>query len=236
MGLNKSKGNMYEWVTHTWNPLAGKCTHACSYCSTNKFYYPSLIEKYSGEQRLVEKELKTNLGSGNFIFVCAQNDLFNLSVPHDIIQKVLNYCSQFRNDYLFQSKNPFKFINSSLWFPNTSVFCTTIETNRFYEKIMGNTPRSEERAYYLPIDSYITIEPILNFDLKDFITLLKGAKPRQINVGADSGHNNLPEPSKEKILELIFELEKFTVVKVKENLKRLIQNPAGCESRTLTNV
>jgi len=33
----------------------------------------------------------------------------------------------------------------------------------------------------------------------------------------------LPEPPKEKILELISELKKFTVVKEKSNLKRLLQ-------------
>lgn len=30
--LNKQKGLMYEWVTHTWNPIRGKCPHDCSYC------------------------------------------------------------------------------------------------------------------------------------------------------------------------------------------------------------
>lgn len=27
MGLNISKGNMYEFVTHTWNIIKGKCYH-----------------------------------------------------------------------------------------------------------------------------------------------------------------------------------------------------------------
>ena len=27
--LGKSKGDMYEWVTHVWNPLDGKCPHGC---------------------------------------------------------------------------------------------------------------------------------------------------------------------------------------------------------------
>lgn len=25
MSLNKSKGNMYEWITHTWNTVKGEC-------------------------------------------------------------------------------------------------------------------------------------------------------------------------------------------------------------------
>ena len=32
MGLNKSKGNMYEFTTHTYNTIKGKCPHDCGYC------------------------------------------------------------------------------------------------------------------------------------------------------------------------------------------------------------
>jgi len=31
MGLNESKGNMYEFVTHTWNAIKGECKHDCTY-------------------------------------------------------------------------------------------------------------------------------------------------------------------------------------------------------------
>jgi len=33
----KSKGNMYDWVDYTWNPIKGKCEHDCSYCYMKKF-------------------------------------------------------------------------------------------------------------------------------------------------------------------------------------------------------
>ena len=32
MGLTKSKGNMYPWVTHTHANLGGECPHKCRYC------------------------------------------------------------------------------------------------------------------------------------------------------------------------------------------------------------
>ena len=32
MALNKSTGNMYAFVSHTYNPLKGECEHSCSYC------------------------------------------------------------------------------------------------------------------------------------------------------------------------------------------------------------
>lgn len=32
MGLNKAGGEMYEFVTHTWNTVKGDCFHNCRYC------------------------------------------------------------------------------------------------------------------------------------------------------------------------------------------------------------
>jgi DNA repair photolyase len=238
MGLNKSKGNMYEWLTHTWNPLAGECPHKCSYCSTNKLMrYPGIKNKYTGPPRLHEPEIKTNIGENNFIFIVAQNDLFAEKVPSDAILKVIHKCHEYSNNtYLFQTKNPqriFEFASdlSGLNFR----LCTTIETNRLYEDVMKNCPLPEDRAeamnelahefnFGFPNNEmYVTIEPIMDFDLNEMSDLIETCLPAQVNIGADSGNNNLPEPSKEKILALISKLEKFTKVKQKSNLARLLK-------------
>lgn len=237
MSLNKSNGNMYEWLSHTWNPLAGECPHRCSYCSTNKLMrYPGIKNKYTGPLRLEEKELKTNLGSNNFIFVAAQNDLFAQEVPKEIIHSILDYCQKFPNKYLFQTKNPvrlldFKYDLKLLDF----LVCTTIETNRIYPEIMNGCPNPRERAHWMnevchefyfgfPNEkSFVTIEPIMDFDLEEMALVIEDCLPAQVNIGADTGNNNLPEPSADKILKLISKLEKFTVVKQKSNLKRLLK-------------
>lgn len=232
MSLNKSKGNMYEWVNHTWNPLAGECPHRCSYCSTNKLMrYPGIKNKYSGEPRIDEKQMKTNLGKGNFIFVCAQSDLFAEGVPSGIIWQILDYCDEFDNQYLFQTKNPESIANYAEHpvISEKSVICTTIETNRHYPHIMRDSPTPLNRALamnYLSNDiglkSFLTIEPVMDFDLDDFTEYIKNFNPVQVNIGADSGNNNLPEPSKEKIQELIERLKAFTKVELKTNLKRIM--------------
>jgi hypothetical protein len=214
MGLNKSKGNMYEFITHTWNTIKGECSHDCSYCYMKRWGKLKPV-------RFDEKELKTDLGSGNFIFVGSSNDMFGCGNV-EWMDRTLQHCRKFDNNYFFQSKNPFAFTNAGLVFPEKSSFCTTIETNRFYEGIMGNTPKPHERAFHLPENSYITIEPIMDFDLNEFVSLLKVAKPKQVNIGADTGGNKLPEPSKEKVLQLIEELKKFTIIHNKKNLKRLL--------------
>ena len=65
----------------------------------------------------------------------------------------------------------------------------------------------------------LTIEPVLNYDVHEMIIILGLIKAEWINLGADSGGHKLPEPSKEKLLELIDRID----VKQKKNLKRLLK-------------
>ena len=221
MGLRISKGNMYSWVTHTWNPIKGECPHGCSYCYMHRY----------GKQRQVrfdESELKTDLGINNFIFVGSSCDIFANDIPTLWLYKTLNHCYNYDNTYLFQSKNPLGILGSSAFLPQKSMVCTTIESNRFYPDIMGLAPKPGERAnamYYIEgIKKYVTIEPIMDFDIASLVDMIWMCKPEQVNIGADSGNNHLPEPSKKKILTLIDELKKFTVIDQKRNLKRLLDN------------
>jgi hypothetical protein len=218
MSLNESKGNMYSWLTHTWNTVKGECPHGCSYCYCKRW----------GKQKPVrfdDKELKTDLGSDNFIFVGSSCDMFAQNIPNDWIEKTIIHCSKFDNTYLFQSKNPSKFIYTS--FPLSKIkLCTTIETNRWYPQIMKDSPIPSYRSLILSGyigEKYITIEPIMDFDLYQLIGLIKRCNPVQVNIGADSGNNHLPEPSKEKLLNLIDELKRFTIIDQKRNLNRLLK-------------
>jgi len=221
MGLNKSKGNMYEWVTHTYNTIKGACYHDCSYCYMKRWGKLNPV-------RLDKKELKTDLGEDNFIFVGSSCDMWCDNINTKWIIATLLHCEKFDNHYLFQSKNPKAFNDYAVSLCGLDNFslCTTIETNRIIPEIMGFSPHPQSRSYNFAIipyiNKYITIEPIMDFDLSEFLKMIKSCQPIQVNIGADSGGNNLPEPPKEKILELITELEKFTVVKQKKNLNRIV--------------
>ena len=216
--LNKSKGNMYPWVTHTWNPIKGKCPHKCSYCY--------MRFKPIGDLRLDEKCLKDNLGSGKTIFVGSGTDMWAEQVPNKWIQEVLAYSRRFNNTYLFQTKNPKRFLEfcqESITF--NSILGTTIETNR--KILFSKAPSPFERRKAMTaiprmFDVMVSIEPIMNFDFGLFWSELKLIKPKFISIGADSKGHNLPEPPPEKIRGLIAELEKFTDVKIKSNLNRLL--------------
>lgn len=215
MVLNKQKGNMYGFVTHTWNPIKGECSHDCVYCYMKVWKQKPI--------RLVESELKDDLGSGNFIFVGSSTDMFAEEVSREWIAKVLKYCNKFKNKYLFQTKNPLNLWSFLTIIPKDSIVATTIETNR--AGFNYNAPSVTERQEMIINNSFkvmITIEPIMDFDLEPFIKMIKEIKPFQVAIGADSKNHKLPEPSKEKVEALIKELEKFTKVIQKDNLKRLI--------------
>jgi DNA repair photolyase len=215
MSLNISKGNMYDFVTHTWNTIKGKCFHDCSYCYMKRFPQKDI--------RFDSKELKTDLGAGNFIFVGSSNDMFAENVPLSWITKTTENCWKYNNKYLFQTKNPERIFRIDRYLPLGTVICTTIETNRYYPDIMRQSPSPQHRADFMSLLSYkkyVTIEPIMDFDIKEMVKLIKWCEPEQVNIGADSGGNGLPEPEPEKIIELISELKKFTVIHKKRNLKR----------------
>ena len=174
-----------------------------------------------GELRFDEKELKTDLGEGNFIFVGSSCDMFADDIKGQWIMKVLDYCRKFDNNYLFQSKKPINMKRYMSIFPNKTIWGTTIESNRDY-KLSKATISDRFFISFFP-RRMITIEPIMDFDLDMFVALIKGVNPEFVNIGADSKGHNLPEPSWEKIQSLIKELEKFTKVNLKENLKRLMK-------------
>jgi DNA repair photolyase len=229
MPLRKASGNMYDFITHTWNPIKGRCSHDCSYCYMKAMY--KRFNKEAWSLHFDVNELKTNLCCGNFIFIGSSTDMWAQAVPDNWIEAVLK-ATQFNagNKYLFQSKNPARFLSflNGLSTEN-HIFCTTLESSRNYPECMGSSPAIMERVNAMTelpkmgFSTMITIEPVMDFDSPYFVESIKRCNPIQVNIGADSGNNRLPEPPKEKVLKLIAELEKFTKVGLKKNLGRLLK-------------
>jgi len=175
-----------------------------------------------------EKELKTDLGEGNYIFVGSSCDMWAEDIPNEWIDRTLNHCIKYpKNIYLFQSKNPERFIKFRDKFLELQcILGTTMETDKqeLLNKI-SKAPTINERSDAMTIKGFrkfITIEPIIDFNLNSFVSEIRRTRPEFVNIGADSNSNpNLPEPSWEKVQQLIKELETFTKVNLKDNLKRL---------------
>ena len=221
MGLNNSTGNMYKFVTHTWNTIKGKCPHGCVYC---------YVKKWGSQPDLHfdERELKTDLGYGNTIFVGSSCDMFAEGIDPKWVIRTLMHCENYKNSYFLQTKNPkaFELYGVGITSLHDFALCITMETNRWYKDVMVNAPDPVERAmrfYEIPVrQKYITIEPIMDFDMDMFIRYIKINRPLQVNIGANTSNVAIPEPSKDKVLALISELETFTIVHQKSNLKRLL--------------
>lgn len=148
--MNKQNGNMYEFVTHTSNLIKGLCPHECGYC-----YMKSIFRRYHSDEtlRLDEKEFKVNYGKDKFIFLGTSTDMFADAVPTEWIIRVYDKCLQYpENRYLFQSKNPGRFLEPQLiahplmQLKDRIYFATTIESNWDYpiSRAQSMTERTED--------------------------------------------------------------------------------------------
>lgn len=251
MKLNPATGNMYDFIDYTGNAIRGNCPHNCKYCYMNQYGYLGNIRLDEKELTGKMKNKKTGeVIENKFIFIGDSIDMFADKIPAEWIKAVLDYCDCFNNKYLFQSKNPkriLEFINHSVF--SKSVVCTTIESNFDYP-LMNNSPKIIDRVLAMEkisntqiipyqqdlfdttiliprnIETYVTIEPIMKFDLPILVDYIKRCNPTQVNIGANSKEYRIisfreDEPSYDEVIELINELSKFTKVVLKDNLKRL---------------
>ena len=221
MVLNRSHGNMYPWVTHTWNPIK-RCAHSCKYCYVKEL---ETRYQYDASPRFVEEELKTRLGKNNVIFVGSASDMWGAWVDSLNIERVLEHCRRFDNTSVFQSKNPARFLEFVGRFPNKSIFGTMIETDRYIERITDSPDIADRVQAMKRIEGvkFVSIEPIIRFDLERLVRMISKIQPSFVTIGADSKNHNLLEPSGDRIRELLKRLSKFTEVRLKPNLRRLLK-------------
>ena len=231
MPYNESNGNMYPWVDGNQCHHRGRCPHGCTYCYVQ---HMRCARFYQGPIRLVEQELREDLykfGRGKTIFIDHMIDLFADDIPTENIEKVLAHCREYpENTYVLQTKNPKRMITEFYLgesMPKNVMLGTTIETNRAsLLREYGQAPDPHERALYLGMPSipqtFVTIEPIMKFNLHELTELIRLARPTWVNIGADSKNQHLPEPTWEAVVELAANLRGMGVgVRHKSNLERL---------------
>jgi protein gp37 len=210
-------------ITVNWNPVKG-CLHNCTYCWAKK--YADRLKntpKYADgfKPGLCERELSKTF-KNEFVFAVDMGDLFGNWVPSEWINAVIDAVKQSPTSYfLFLTKNPSRYFEFLAKFPKNVVLGATVESNREYD--VCKAPSTLERFVMMSElaweKKWIQIEPIMDFDLEDFTTWIKNIKPIVVTVGYDNYDSNLPEPSLEKTLKLVGELEKFTKVR-----KRTMRN------------
>jgi len=219
---------MFKSITKTWNPFVG-CDFECynGGCWARRLALEKLnhLPRYSDgfKPKFIEKELLKRFKPDEFVAVSLMGDI-SFATREEIL-RILNRVSQFPQTYfLFQSKNPSIFRNNE-WpnWPNI-YYGTTIETNRGY--LMSKAPlqgiRYEAMVSLNHTHKFISIEPIMNFDLSILLEWMRQINPEIIEVGADNYSNHLPEPPWWKVITLLAKLRDFCPKVVeKEGLERL---------------
>jgi len=230
MPLRKSTGNMYPWVSHTHSHLAGECSHKCKYCYVQVGEKRNKTGRYAGEVRLIDKEFDVNYGTGKTIFIEHMNDLMAKDVADAWVFKIISHTLRYpANIYVFQSKNPARFFDYADLMPNNSIIGTTIESNRVYDGL-NEAPTPEERMLAMSdtrwkdydFKKFLTIEPVLDFDVDILASWISKISPDFLNLGADSKDNDLIEPTFDKIMALTDKLKEYGIeLREKANLERL---------------
>jgi DNA repair photolyase len=225
---------MFPFITATWNPLAGECLHKCRYCWVNqlKTKFPAVKRKYSGEPRLVKKEI-TNAKGGkyaywnmdDFVFVCDCTDLFGHWVPDELIIQVIEAIRYRTNRFLFLTKNPQRYlqlIKKGVEIPQNCVLGCTVESDRTY--LLSGQPEiarleamAELSAMGYPV--MLSIEPIMAFNPAAFPLWIVRVAPKFVAVGYDNYAHGLVEPKLADVLLLIEHLEAAGITVYRKTLR-----------------
>lgn len=222
---------MFKSINRTWNVFVG-CNWDCTYCNARKAALTRFkhIDRYKDgfHPHLVESELNKNtFKPGEFIFVAYMGDISFAS--HNELNRIIDVIEKFPDTrFLLQTKNPSRFFyNCPPQFPSNIIFGTTIETNR--DKKYSKAPSPHDRYVALSriiAPRFISIEPIMDFDLDILTSWIDQLHPEIVEIGADNYHNNLLEPTPYKVESLIYGLKSVGIKIVeKDGLERLKSPP-----------
>jgi DNA repair photolyase len=213
---DESEENMYAGAK-TWSPFKG-CKFDCNYCEPS-FKRQAKRQKnlcqdcYSYTPHRHEERLPIRkIPSAPIIFVCGNSDISfcRPDFTRRIIESIVEHsASRPQTTYYLQSKKPdyFKPFLSEL--PESVVLLTTLETNRDkgYKAISKAPPPSVRYKQFKALAyprKVVTVEPVLDFDLRTFGAWIRGIQPEHIWLGFNSKPESvdLPEPSEEKVQKL----------------------------------
>ncbi|MEM3622790.1 MAG: DUF5131 family protein [Candidatus Bathyarchaeia archaeon] len=222
-----------------WNPVVG-CMHECSYCWARRLAEGRLkrTKRYAEgfKPQFIEKELDRNFRKG-IVFVSDMGDLFGNFIPTEWIKAVLDRISTMKGaDFLLLTKNPSRYLSYPYLIPENCILGATIESDYCYQEI-SNAPSQFDRLYWMTKLAdlmrirkqsggfahrlFISIEPILDFNLESFANMLiNWVKPWAVAVGYDNYGNRLPEPTLAKTTHLMGLLEKAGITVYRKTIRK----------------
>jgi len=232
--MTEKKSLMYEVNGKripTYNPYPG-CDHKCAYCYSpkiyNRFSKCDLCKTFLPHPHEERLEHPPKFKLGETWFVESMGDF--AFVPKAYKEWIIEILSSYpKTTFYLQSKNPERaflvpYVDFDMDFPNNLVLGTTIETNEYPKMFISEAPYPYFR--YCALNQvahkrkYVTIEPILKFNLDVLVEWIKEIAPEFVYIGylnpiGKAKKLQIPEPPLEKTLELIEEMKKITEVRQK---------------------
>jgi DNA repair photolyase len=237
----KTKGKMFNIVSRTWNPVTG-CLYNCNYCWARNLAITKLQNSHrylkGFKPSLNEAEFRSKFGKGDLVFVSDMGDLFGDFIPDKWIARVLDKISDSPEaDFLLMTKNPQRYYDFLHCIPKNAILGVTIETNNDeivqIDKV-STAPLPSERYNSMKNLAWdrklVSIEPILDFDLKIFKQWIEDIYPFLLYVGYDNYGHKLREPIMKNTLNLISVISENTLVIKKTIRPAWFEDTESCQS------
>jgi hypothetical protein len=203
--------------TRSWNPFFG-CLFNCSYCDPSFGRLGRWIggmnqhcvscKQYTPHEH---PERLNRIPRDKVIHVCEDSDISYCSKP--FMLKILDKMNSDNREgrvWLLQSKNPACLTQYLSQLPENTYLITTLETNRdeLCRQISKAPLPSKRQKDFLSLNwknKFVTVEPIMDFDMDIFMDWIVQINPRCTFIGYNSKPKavQLPEPSMEKTFKLI---------------------------------
>ena len=219
---------MFRFITETWNPMIG-CLHMCHYCWARRFarrFLHTCSLCYEFRPHMHWKRLRKRWRNPKTVFVCDMGDLFCEGVPADWIVRVLNVIlANPKCEFLLQTKNPARYHEFVERFGKNVILGATIETNMFQiTRRLSEAPNPKDRYEAMrdvPWEyKFISVEPILDFDLEVMVKWVSEIEPIRVAIGYDNWNCKPDEPPLRKTLKLIEELEAMGIEVERKTLRK----------------
>ena len=160
---------------------------------------------------------------GDFVLLVSMGDI--AFAPPSVWDVIINCAYKYpATKFLLCTKDPSVYLRLG-HYPLNVYLGTTIESSGDF--VTSNAPTVKQRYHGMMNlthpHKFVSIEPIMDFDLVEFIMWMKDIDPDIIEVGADNYRNHLPEPKPQKVRELLHYLKEICPVVIeKEGLGRLL--------------
>lgn len=215
-------------TVRTWNVFKG-CKFGCIYCVQReqaKRQKHRCEKCYNYDPHMHSERLDEKFKAGETVFVAAAGDISFMHGKADQIA-VMDVMRKYKDTtFLLQTKDPHYYLRLLRFgdFPDNVILGTTIETNEYPRMLISEAPYPIFRKHALhQVEhkrKYITIEPILKFNVNVFVEWIKEIAPEFVYVGYlnhmwKAKKLQIQEPSLEETEHLIEQLEKLTNVRRK---------------------